>query len=108
MNPAPQAPGRQLALFRLAAVAALVFIVNKAFIVLNTGRIQTASSHINFNLSEEHLWAGYLFLSVSAGIFVLLLFINHAKRRKFSTIAKALGFAWFVPLSLAVWLNSAT
>jgi hypothetical protein len=108
MDSAKKLSGRQLALIRLVAVAALTFIANKAFIALNAGHTQATGPRIKFNLGAEQLWAGYLFLSVSAGVFMLLLFINHAKSRAFNTMAKILGLAWLVSLSLVAWLRNAT
>ena len=108
MNSAPQISRRQLLLLRLVAATAIIFIANEALIALSTGHIQATGTRIKFSLGGEQLWAGYLFLSASAGIFVLLLFINHAKSRAFNTIAKALGITWLVSLSLTAWLSNAT
>jgi hypothetical protein len=108
MNSTPAISGRKLALLRLVALSSLAFIASKLLTALNTGKIQANSSRIKFDLSGENLWAGYLFLSVSAGIFILLLLINHSKSKKFSIIAKILGIFWFVSLLLAIWFSDAT
>lgn len=100
--------GRKIIILRLAGIAMLIFLSNQAYIGHMTGLIKIGTKRISLIIMGENLWLGFLFLTSSALICVFLLFINYNQTKKFKTLAKIFGGAWFLILAACILSDAST
>lgn len=93
---------KELLLLRVVALVFLSLLVNVALTMADTGRVELNASRLNFSLSGDTLWAGYVLVAAAACVCVWMFFYNHVGSRVHKALGEAVCF-----LFLASWLLAA-
>lgn len=96
---------KELLLLRVVVLAFLTLLVNVALTMADSGRVELKASRLNFSLSGDTLWAGYVLVAAAASVCVWMFFYNHVSSRVHKLLGEAVCFFFLASWLLAAFLG---